>query len=83
MLRWRPVPHAGYYNIQLWYRGAKVLSEWPSASGYHVPGSWSYLGRVYRLLPGRYTWFVWPGRGSRSAHRFGKLLGSSSFVVTG
>ena len=34
VLRWRAVPRAGYYNVQLWFRGAKVLSAWPSGTSY-------------------------------------------------
>ena len=82
VLRWRDAPHAGYYNVQLWFRGAKVLSAWPSGTSYHVTGRWNYLGHSYTLAPGKYTWFVWPGRGRTSARSFGPLLGSSSFVVT-
>ena len=83
LLQWRTVPHAGYYNVQLWFRGAKLLSVWPSGTSYRVPHTWNYLGRAYSLAPGRYTWFVWPGRGKTTAHSFGPLLGSSSFIVTG
>ena len=82
LLRWHAAPHAGYYNVQLWYLGTKVLSIWPSGTSYRVPRAWSYLGRSYRFTPGRYTWFVWPGRSKPTAHLFGPLLGSSSFVVT-
>jgi hypothetical protein len=82
-LRWRPVAHSRYYNIQLWYRGAKVLSVWPSGTSYRVSSSWTYGGRAYRLAPGRYVWFIWPGRGAKAARAFGPLLGSSAFVVTG
>ena len=38
-------------------------------------------GRRYRLTPGRYRWYVWPGLGARSAKRYGSVLGSSSFVI--
>ena len=82
LLRWRAVPHASYYNVQLWFRGAKVLSVWPSGSSYRIALNWSYLGRAFSLAPGRYTWVVWPGRGKLAAHSFGPLLGSSSFIVT-
>ena len=34
VLRWRAAPHAGYYNVQLWFHGAKVLSAWPSGTSY-------------------------------------------------
>ena len=82
LLRWRPAPRAGYYNVQLWHKGTKVLSIWPTGTRYRIAHTWSYLGRSYSLAPGRYTWFVWPGRGKLTAHSFGSLLGSSSFVVT-
>jgi hypothetical protein len=72
-LRWRPAPGATYYNVQLWLGGRKVLTTWPAAPS--LPLS--------RLRPGSYTWFVWPGRGPRPLHRYGPLLGRSTFVVKG
>jgi hypothetical protein len=83
ILRWRPVAHAKYYNLQLWLGGVKLLSSWPSGTRLRVPHTWTYLGHAYRLRPGHYTWFVWPGRGPRSKHRFGPMLGKSSFLVVG
>jgi hypothetical protein len=47
-----------------------------------LPRSWQYHGRRYKLRPGTYRWYVWPGRGRLSAGRYGELLGASSFVVT-
>jgi hypothetical protein len=81
-LRWRAVPKATYYNIQLWLRGTKVLTRWPTGTTFKVPSSWTYGGRTLRLRPGRYVWHVWPGFGARPKHRFGALIGTSSFVVT-
>jgi hypothetical protein len=72
-LRWRTVPKASYYNVQLWHRGRKVLTTWPSGPSFRLP----------HLERGSYTWLVWPGRGLRSQHRYGPLLGKSTFVVTG
>jgi hypothetical protein len=71
-LRWRAVPKASYYNVQLWLRGKKVLTTWPAGPSFRLP----------HLLPGRYTWFVWPGLGPRSRHHYGALIGKSTFVVT-
>jgi hypothetical protein len=71
-LRWRPVASATYYNVQLWLRGKKVLTTWPAGPSMRLP----------HLKPGAYTWFVWPGRGPRALHRYGPLLGKSTFVVT-
>jgi hypothetical protein len=81
-LTWTPVKKASYYNLQL-IRGRKVLSVWPARANFRLPRAWSYLGRRYRLRPGVYRWYVWPGRGPRSENRYGDLLGSSSFVVSG
>ena len=70
-LRWRAVPHATYYNVQLWLHGTKVLTKWPTGTSLRVP----------QLRPGHYTWLVWPGLGPRSKHRYGPLIGKSTFVV--
>jgi hypothetical protein len=78
---WTPAKRANYYNLQLFFRGQKVLSEWPLHPSYHLGRTWIYQGRRYRLQPGVYRWYVWPGMGRISAARFGRLLGSSSFVV--
>jgi hypothetical protein len=81
MLRWRSVKKASYYNVQLWFRGKKVLTTWPARPRFRIPARWSYLGRSYSFLPGRYVWYVWPGIGPRSKHRFGPLIGKSTFRV--
>ena len=63
-------------------RGSKkVLSTWPVGTSFRLPGSWTYAGHRYKLTRGKYRWFVWPGRGARARAQYGKLLGSSSFVV--
>jgi hypothetical protein len=80
-LDWIPVKRASYYNLQI-VRGRKVLSAWPSQSSFRLRRTWMYNGRRYRLRPGTYRWYVWPGYGRISASRYGRLLGSSAFVVT-
>jgi hypothetical protein len=80
-LDWIPVKRASYYNLQI-VRGRKVLSAWPAQSSFRLRRTWSYNGRRYRLSPGVYRWYVWPGYGRISASRYGRLLGSSTFVVT-
>jgi hypothetical protein len=72
-LRWRAVRGATYYNVQLWLKGRKVVSTWPTGATLHID----------RLAPGKYTWLVWPGKGARTSHRYGPKIGSSTFVVTG
>ncbi|HET7857217.1 MAG TPA: hypothetical protein VFL41_12245, partial [Gaiellaceae bacterium] len=75
-LVWTPVKHASYYNVQL-IRGRKVLSAWPARPGFRLRRTWTYDGRRYRLRPGVYRWYVWPGFGPRAANRYSKRpLGS-------
>ncbi len=81
LLRWTAVPGASYYNVQL-YRGAKILSAWPVKARLQLARSWSFRGHRYRLKPGRYHWYVWPGFGSRSISLYGRLIGSGTFVVS-
>lgn len=81
-LVWTPVKGASYYNVQL-IRGGKVFSAWPARPGFRLRRTWIHNGRRHRLRPGVYRWYVWPGKGSIKAARYGKLLGSSTFVVAG
>jgi hypothetical protein len=81
LLVWAAARGASYYNVVL-TRGRRVYSAWPVRARLQLPRSWKYHGRRYKLRPGTYRWYVWPGRGRLSAGRYGKLLGASSFVVT-
>ena len=82
-LVWTAVKRANYYNVQLFFRGRKVLSAWPARPGFRLRRAWSSNGRRHRLRPGLYRWYVWPGLGRISAPKYGRLLGSSTFVVPG
>jgi hypothetical protein len=82
VLRWTPVRHASYYNVQL-YRGKKVLSLWPAHASLRLKSAWTFARRRLRLHAGRYHWFVWPGYGRRSSARYGHLIGAGTFVVAG
>jgi hypothetical protein len=42
---------------------------------------WVFKKKHYKLARGRYTWYVWPGVGKRSARNYGKLFGKSDFIV--
>jgi hypothetical protein len=82
LFAWVPVPRTSYYNVQLWRGGEKVLSTWPSFARFRLSSPWVFGGRLRALRTGRYTWYVWPGRGPKSRGVYGPLLGSSTFVVT-
>ena len=80
---WEPVEGVSFYNFQLLRDRIKVLSAWPGVANLRLRSSWRYAGKRYRLEPGVYHWYVWGARGSRERPVFGRLLGSSSFVVNG
>jgi hypothetical protein len=82
LLVWTASRGASYYNVVL-VRGRRVYSAWPLKARLQLPRTWTYHGRRYKLRPGTYRWFVWPGRGSLSAGRYGKLLGGSTFTFGG
>jgi hypothetical protein len=81
VLRWPPVTRARYYNVQLFRGKRKILSAWPTGHRLRLHRSWTFGGRQFRLKPGRYHWFVWPGFGARAARHYGPLLAHSSFSM--
>jgi len=80
-LSWWPDPKADYYNVQLFRAGRKILTLWPAAAALELHETWTYGGRRFRLVPGRYRWYVFPGLGARAANDYGPLLGAGTFVV--
>jgi HYR domain-containing protein len=82
-LAWLPVPNARYYNVQLFKETTKILSVWPTKTTLALHARWTYQDIRYRLTPGIYHWYVWPGFGSRADRNYGAMLGSSSFVIVG
>jgi len=81
MLTWTVAPGATYYNVQLFRGGRKVLSMWPKQATLQLRRRWKFEGRRYRLKPGTYRWYVWPGLGRRKAGRYGHMIGSGTFVI--
>ncbi len=81
ILRWKRVPKATYYNVQIFRGKKKVLSAWPTSTDYKVKASWRYDGHSYRLTAGTYHWYVWPGYGRRARARYGKLIRSTTFAI--
>jgi hypothetical protein len=81
ILRWQSVAGATFYNVQVFRGKKKVLSTWPNKGKLILRSEWSYSGHARQLLPGRYTWYVWPARGTRKAPKYQRLEGFSSFLV--
>lgn len=82
LLHWKAIRRASYYNVQIYRGGRKVLSTWPSKTSLLVSSSWRFAGHRFHLKSGRYRWYVWPGYGSRTAARYGKMLVSATFNVS-
>jgi hypothetical protein len=80
-LTWKKVRRATYYNVQLFKGRKKVLSIWPNTAKLQLKSSWKYNRHKYKLSSGLYRWYVWPGIGSMSRHKYGALVGSSTFRV--
>jgi hypothetical protein len=81
LLRWTPVRGARYYNVQLLRKGRKILSAWPKQAELQLKPAWRFHGRRYRLKPGEYRWYVWPGEGPRRKNEYGGRIGARSFVI--
>jgi HYR domain len=79
---WTRVRTASYYNLQLFRGGKKILTVWPRKNRFALKRAWRFAGRRYRLQPGAYRWFVWPGYGRPRQGKYGLPLGGRSFVVT-
>ena len=78
LLRWPGARGADYYNVQVFRRGHKILSAWPRQARLALRRTWTFHGHRYRLTRGRYRWYVWPGYGRPSAHRYGALIRAAS-----
>jgi len=81
VLAWEAQKGVSFYNVQLLRDGVKVLSAWPRAATLRIGSTWRYAGRLQRLKPGRYRWYVWAARGTRERPTYGRALGSSTFTV--
>jgi hypothetical protein len=70
--------------VQLYRRGVKILSLWPTRPRLKLRKQWTYKGRVRRLRKGLYAWIVWPAFGAAKNPRYGRMLGLSTFrIVSG
>jgi hypothetical protein len=75
------VRRARFYNVQLYRRGRKILSAWPTRTRLRLRARWKFEGTTYRMTPATYTWVVWPAYGKLANPRYGKMLGLKSFRI--
>jgi hypothetical protein len=75
-LRWLKSKRASYYNVQVFLGSKRVTQGWPKGASFAVAKSKLARGKVY-------TWYVWPGIGSKARGRYGSLIGKSTFTWLG
>lgn len=80
ILRWRHVPGADYYNVQLFRGSRRIYSVWPTMHQVGLLPEWTWSDRTYRLSAGQYRWYVWAGFGPRKLAQY-RLAGSSRFAI--
>jgi hypothetical protein len=80
ILRWPGLKGARYYHVQLFRGSKRIFAAWPSRPELGLPTAWKWSGHRYRLVHGRYRWYVWAGMGRRSFAHY-KTLGSAKFIV--
>ena len=80
-LLWLRNSEASYYNVQVFRGTAKILSTWPVTATVTLKRGWKYGGHRYKMTPGLYRWYVWPGFGARSAVDYGEMLGFRTFTI--
>jgi hypothetical protein len=68
---WPEVPGARYYDVEIFRGTEKILEAKPSINRLRVAGQWTYHGRRFKLVRGRYRWRVRPGFGERRAGHLG------------
>ena len=57
---WAPVENAVAYHVEL-FRGAdRILARETTKPVLDLGESWRHEGRLVRLTPGTYRWYVWP-----------------------
>ena len=80
-LAWTHILNADYYNVQLFRGSRKILSVWPKSTAYALRSGWRFRGERFRLTPGTYRVYIWPGFGAFAQQRYGRIVGSRTFVV--
>ena len=80
ILRWKAVPGAAYYHVQLFRGGKRILAAWPRGPQLALQPAWTWAGHRYRLDRGTYRWYVWAGTGPQSAAHYTRI-GTAAFAV--
>lgn len=80
ILRWRRVPGADYYNVQLYRGSARIYAAWPMMHQFGLRTTWNWSGQRFHLSPGQYRWYVWAGFGPRKSAQY-RIVGTARFLM--
>jgi chitodextrinase len=75
-LAWPLAKGARYYNVQVFAGKKRILVSWPAGRALQLPKAKLKRGTTY-------TWYVWPGLGTKAKAHYGKLIGKNAFTFTG
>lgn len=64
---WAAAPKASGYHVEFFRGARRVFVRDTTKPEVVVPARWTYAGRRRSLLPGQYTWYVWPVVGGQRA----------------
>jgi hypothetical protein len=78
---WPPVAKASYYLVSFYRGGRKIFQARPSSARLVLPARWTFKGRRYSLVPGRYAWRVRPGYGRGGRVRYGPAIVRAKLVI--
>lgn len=56
---WAPVARASAYRVEFYRRSERILAATTTHAQIVIPARWESGGRVRRLQPGDYRWYVW------------------------
>jgi hypothetical protein len=78
---WAPVGRAAYYDVRFFRNGQLVFEAWPSQPRLQLPARWVHEGHARRLVPGPYSWRVFPVFGSRAKPHLGAAIVRSTWTA--
>ena len=62
---WAPVTGASAYRVEFFRGTDRIYSGATTRPQLELPRTWRFDGRIQRLRPGIYRWYVWPVRDGR------------------
>jgi hypothetical protein len=78
---WVRAEGASHYRVEFFRGATKIFDARPSRTRITLPRRWTFRGRRYELLPGRYRWQVRPGVGSRADARYGQPIVRATLTI--